>query len=81
MADFGEGKWVKGSKPHRCVGCWTQISKGEVHFNYHGRYDGDWQNWRMHKECQESWDVNGCGEFTPGDFPIPDRLKEAANGK
>lgn len=81
MADFGDGKWVKGTKRHRCVACYGPIPEGESHYHYRGMYSGDWQNWRMHKECHDSWDADNCDEFTPGDFPVPERIRLAAGGK
>ena len=74
MSDFGEGKYVKARWRHRCVACWWPIEKGELHYNYRGMYGGEWQNWRMHVECEEDWEINGCEEFTPGDFEPPERL-------
>lgn len=75
--DFGGGKWVVGRKLHRCTACYALIAKGESHYNYRGMYENEWQNWRMHKECFDAWDADGCEEFMPGDFPAPDRLKTA----
>lgn len=76
MSDFGEGKWIVGLKKHRCEYCFGPIPKGEKHFNYRGIYSGDWQNWRMHEECFEDHSREDECEFTPGDFPMPDRVKE-----
>ena len=76
MSDFGEGKWIIGRKRHRCEYCYGPIPKGEKHYNYRGMYDGEWQNWRMHEECQE--DYYDCGDydgFTPGGAEIPDRVR------
>lgn len=75
MSDFGDGHWVVGRKHHRCGGCGAQIPKGERHFHYRGIYGGDWQNWRMHKECHDSHEADGAEEFIDGDFPVPDRIR------
>lgn len=74
MSDFGEGKWVSGTKAHRCVACYSVIPQGESHYHYKGMYGGEWQNWRMHPECYEAWDKDGCEEFISGEFPVPERI-------
>lgn len=76
MSDFGEIKHVVGRKRHRCMACWSFIPVKEKHHHCKGMYDGDWQNWRMHNECFESYKADGYGEFTPGDYPVPYRVKE-----
>ncbi len=76
LVNFGGGKWVKATKDHTCDGCLGPIAKGESHYNYRGMYDGEWQNWRMHEECFEAWEANGCGEFTMGSFDPPERSND-----
>lgn len=83
MTDFGEGKWTFGRKPHRCAACQGPIPQGEKHYHYRGMYEGDWQNWRLHKECHDDWERDGCGEISM-DAPCPKRLSlelEAVNGR
>lgn len=77
MSDFGEGIWVIGRKPHRCDGCGAIIPKGESQYNYRGKYGGEWQNWRMHKECFDAWDADDSGEFMTGDMEVPERIVSA----
>ena len=73
--DFGEGKWIVGRVRHRCEWCSGPIPKGESHYQSKGMYDGEWQNWRMHAECQADYDLNyGGGEFFPGDGTMPERV-------
>ena len=72
--DFGDGAWIVGRKEHRCEGCLGRIPKGEKHFQYKGRYDGVWQNWRLHEECHEDWISNQYEEFMPGDMTVPERV-------
>lgn len=85
MANFGEGKLVRGRKRHKCDGCLGPIPLGEEHFNYRGVYDGCWQNWRMHKECFEQLDADSASEygyeFMPGCFDMPERVRAALEGK
>jgi len=80
MSDFGDGKWIVGRKPHRCDACYGPIPEGERHFNYRGMWEGEWQNWRMHEECHAVWDTDDCGEFSAGDFEMPERVRLLARG-
>ncbi len=77
MSDFGDGKWVVGRKDHRCEACLWVIPDKESHYQFKGMYDGEWQNWRMHRECYDAYYADDCGEFMPGDFPVPERFKKA----
>jgi hypothetical protein len=72
--DFGDGGWVMGRKQHRCEACLGPIPKGEKHYHYQGKYDDEWQNWRMHEECHAQY-LDGGDEFWPGDMPMPDRVR------
>ena len=62
MSDFGEGFWRVSRKDRRCEWCGQGIPKGERHYNYLGMWDGEWQNWRMHEECHEDYEIN-CDPF------------------
>lgn len=53
MTDFANHRYPKARKDHRCEWCGETIPKGETHFQFTGVWKGDWQNWRMHKECEE----------------------------
>ncbi len=75
MSDFGEGKWIVCRKSHRCEYCFGPIPRGERCFNYRGMYDGEWQNWRMHEECERDFELTAMENFMPGDAPMPDRIK------
>lgn len=80
MSDFGDGNWTVGRKPHRCEYCYGPIPQGERHYQFKGIWEGEWQNWRMHKECNESYDMNGDGEFIPGDSDWPERIRKLFAG-
>ncbi len=64
MSDFGDSHWIVGRKAHRCSGCRSIIPQGELHFHFKGKWEGDWQDWRLHAECHADWDANGCGEVS-----------------
>ena len=53
MANFGDSKQVKLRKDKRCSWCGQVMKKGEVVYHFKGRWDGDWQNWKMHNECEQ----------------------------
>jgi hypothetical protein len=54
MSDFGEMKTVTGIKDYRCEWCGETIPTGERHDHYVGKWEGEFQNWRMHVECYEA---------------------------
>jgi len=68
-----ESKTVKTRKPHRCIGCWAPIAVGEECHYWSGVFDGELGSNHMHKECEAGWDGE---DFTPGDFPVPQRVRE-----
>lgn len=78
MSDFGEGKWIKTRKEGKCLYCLGRVPKGEDVYHYKGRYDNEWQDYKLHSEC---WDdigqssYGGQWEFSAGDGEIPERLK------
>lgn len=41
-------------KQHRCVECRAPILKGEKHFRYAGKWEGDLSTGRQHLECMEA---------------------------
>jgi hypothetical protein len=53
MTDFGETTWPKARKPHRCEWCGESIAQGEKHAHFVGKWDGEFQDWRMHSECYD----------------------------
>ncbi len=66
--DFGEVTEVlKPIKDHVCVWCPEPIKKGEAHHKYVGLHNGDFQDWRVHKECltpaTDSSDADPDGYF------------------
>lgn len=69
MSDFGEGIYVAGRKDHSCAWCTQGIPMPEVHYHFHGMWEGYWQNWRMHAECRKASEPDQ--EFTPGAYMRP----------
>jgi len=68
--DFGNGFFVPARKKHSCVWCYGHIVVGEVHYRYKGKFEGDWQDWRMHSECEEAHKRESeGGEICPETHP------------
>lgn len=76
MSDFGESKRVMSFQQRRCDYCYGPIPEREKHWSWKGRFDGEWQSWRMHDECMTDYSDHGDGEFFPGDAPWPKRIAE-----
>lgn len=53
MSDFSTYRFPVARKEHKCEWCGEAIIIGEKHFQFTGVWEGDWQNWRMHTECEE----------------------------
>lgn len=52
-ADFVDYRTVnRPTKAHRCVWCHETIAIGERHLRYVGVWQGDFQDWRVHLECE-----------------------------
>ena len=75
MSDFGRSEYPTAAKDHRCEYCYGRIPKGEEHVHFTGVYEGEWQNWRMHRECSDDFDSGGEFEFVPGAAEMPERVK------
>ena len=72
MSNFGNTVTMKGRKNHRCIACYGGIPKGEEHVHFKGMWGGDWQDWRMHKDCHENMDADDLDDgFIPGSFERP----------
>ncbi len=67
MSDFGETKFLVARKAHRCEWCGQGIVVGENHAHFAGRWDNEWQNWRMHRECYT--DAHDNKELEEGFMP------------
>ena len=73
MTDFGDTSWPVARKPHRCEWCGEVIAVGEKHARYVGKWEGDFQNWRMHSDCLEYADENDALQdgFAPYEHERP----------
>lgn len=52
MSDFGTTSYHKGYKDHRCEWCGETIPAGERFAHFTGKWQDEFQNWRMHMECE-----------------------------
>lgn len=73
--DFGNVLRPKAAKLLTCEMCGGPIPKGEVHVKYTGKFEGDWQNWRAHDECEKAWHADGGGEFEAYGARMPERVR------
>ena len=48
---FGETTHPKARKPYKYVWCGEQILLKEEHAHFVGKWEGKFQNWRMHTDC------------------------------
>lgn len=57
MSDFGDLTHPVARRSHLCEWCERTIEKGQRHCQYRGKWQGEWQNWRMHEDCYtDYWD-------------------------
>ena len=83
MSDMNEPREVVGRKQYRCAGCQAPIPRGEKHWHYTGRWQGDWQNWRMHRECWQAHCANvnsGWSDGTIYECDPPVRIQAMSEG-
>ena len=76
MSEFGNATFPTARKEYRCEWCGETILKGEKHYKYAGMWEGDFQNWRMHDECEHDAQMNGDMQegFTPYEAERPAKL-------
>jgi hypothetical protein len=53
--DFGNEYQVKLRKTKKCEWCGQDMIKGEVVYHFKGKFNGEWQDWKMHNECEEAY--------------------------
>lgn len=82
LSDFGDVTYPAARKQHRCEYCYGPIPKGEIHPQFKGMWDNEWQNWRMHNECYDIYSTNYDYNdgFMPGDGEMPERIKVLLKG-
>ncbi len=54
MSDFGAMRYPTARKPHSCLWCAETIQVKEKHAHFKGKWEDEWQNWRMHQECYDA---------------------------
>lgn len=54
--EWNNFRHVVAAKDHRCEWCAGSpgILKGEEHLKFVGEYEGDFQSWRIHDDCEEA---------------------------
>ena len=74
MSEFGIVSKPYGRKDYRCEWCGQKILRGEQHIHFVGRWEGEFQDWRMHPECYDAANKEGdlIDGFTPFDNERPD---------
>lgn len=64
--DFGDNTFPTARKTYRCEWCGELIKVGERHVKFSGKWEGEFQNWRMHSECHSATSKDDLSEgFTP----------------
>ena len=58
MSDFGTNTLRVSRKDRRCEWCGEGIPAEEKHQHYVGKFEGEFQDWRMHVECWDNYQTN-----------------------
>lgn len=53
-AQVWDEKWQKARKEHRCNECPFPIEKGETYMRVGSLFEGKWETFRRHKECENA---------------------------
>lgn len=65
---------------HDCEACFGPIAVGEAYEEQTGIWEGKAFRNRFHFECFEALCEEGEGEFSPGSYDPPERLKATSHG-
>lgn len=71
----------KARKEHRCEWCNQKILKGEKHFHRSYRFEGNFNNGRMHLECELAMDKSDHGDLQDGWIPGDPNRGETLDGR
>lgn len=67
---FSSDRHPVARKRHGCAWCHEWIDVGERHYHYTGKWEGEFQDWRMHEECADSHQSETYeGEICEGPHP------------
>lgn len=82
MSDFGETTQPVARKDYRCEWCGETIQKGEKHAHFVGKWEGEFQDWRMHAECSVDADSEELMDgFMPYEHPRPSSFSDTGETK
>jgi hypothetical protein len=63
---FDDVRFPVARKQYRCEWCGEPIKIGEKHPQFVGKWEDEFQSWRMHSECYEATSRDDLSEgFTP----------------
>lgn len=71
MSSFGDTRFPVARKDYRCEWCGQPIPVGEKHAHFVGKWEGEFQNWRMHSECLSANERDIAEGFQPHDGERP----------
>lgn len=79
MSDFfREPEHPVARKAAQCIACCWPIEQSEKYVRQTGIWDGRWFVNRFHAECFDVLCSDAEGEFSPGSFDPPERLRAIA---
>lgn len=70
MSVFNDPSRVISRKIRQCAWCYQRIPTGDQHIHFVGKWEGEFQDWRMHVECFGVYSID-WGEFMPGENERP----------
>ena len=54
LNSFSCPTWPVASQSYKCAYCIDRIAPGTKHLHFKGVWEGDFQSWRMHLECEQA---------------------------
>ena len=75
MSDFSSPEYPVASKSYKCVWCVDRISPGVKHLHFKGVWQGDFQDWRMHVECEKAHDMSRHDFYHDGEICMDGHLR------
>lgn len=59
--EYYDGKVVNARKEHRCCHCGEPIPKGTKYWCATGKFEGEWETYKSHVECNQIARDYACG--------------------